>query len=609
MAVVKRQTPWGEMLKIGLLPSESELAPVECGNRWVHPVSEVEHVCRKRELHVCRPVWEEICDFAEFDMARVYRNREGRLEVVRATKQVPTQLRCLGRALATLIYSEELGRFVRRFRRLDVREPRRNGKSWKIEFLTLWYLLRYHGIQVALAAQSMETADLAVWKAVRTNCKQSAGALDAGLLVPAKGEAIRNPRMESEIVLVPSQGDKLRGLDNPMVMILDEVIAVLDAREWLANAAAAQLSIEEPFLMTCTTASGNPESYEFERFERLLEIRDNPEIEPSTLAELWHLEPGKDWHDRKNWYDVNPGLGTVKSYEGMEALYFKALGIPSEEAIFRREHLNEIVDEAGGAVDAKLWADCGAIVLEDDGSRDGILDSDMVLEKISECEFAVAGADMSWGRDLTSLAIIARDTMKVLWVWQFSWVHWARLAHQPADFMPKVQNWQDAGRLAIVRHEAPPSDLFVEYCAGQMADIIDKLPDRVKLLGFDAARAEPAAKAWELRRIPIKKVMQGQYLDDSIATFQDLVRSRMLRHGNDPLLTSAIANAVIDRTGTFDRRSVNKNATRIKYGVRIDPFVAVLSALEALLRPEDPDIVPGSGVKSIADAQKEYGLV
>lgn len=597
------------MQKLAVMPSESVDAPEPCGEVWIHPMTGAEHVCGDVGLHFCVPLWNEINFFAETMMVRAKQNRHGGYDMIRETKQAPYQLQLIGTALCFKFYSHEHERYMRRYRRLDVRMPRRNGKSWTIEFLSLWFALREAGIQVVLAAQSMETADLAVWKAVRLNCKQSVGALDAGMIVPAKGEAIRVPTLESEIVLVPSQGDKLRGLDNPYVCILDEVIAVIDAREWLANAAAAQLAIDEPFMMTCTTASGDPESYEAERFERLLEVRGNPELEPATLPVLYHLPPGADWHDQKMWYVANPGLGTIKDFAGMMAEYHRVLGIPSDEAIFRREHLNEIVDETTGAVDAKLWADCGVMIITDKGEMDGMIDSEMVLDKFGDCVEVIAGADMSWGRDLTSLALVARDMDNVLWVWQHSWIHWARLAGQPTEFMPKVQNWAAAGTLSIVRHEAPPSDLFVEYCAEQMADIVEtKLPDGVKLLGFDVARAQPAERVWENRMIPLKKVMQGQYLDDSIATFQDLVRSRMLRHGNDPLLTSAVANAAVERTGFFDRRSVNKQASRLKYGIRVDPFVAVLCALEALLRPEDPDIVPGSSAKTIAEVQAEYGI-
>ena len=67
-------------------------------------------------------------------------------------------------------------------------------------------------------------------------------------------------------------------------------------------------------------------------------------------------------------------------------------------------------------------------------------------------------------------------------------------------------------------------------------------------------------------------------------------------------------NACIERTGAFDRRTLQKNASRKKFGVRIDPLVAVVNAVEVMLRPEDPEIVPGSSAKTIAEVQAEYGI-
>ena len=591
--IVRRRMPWGKVESFGIGEGESVKSPVKCGTYWRSPETGEEFVCQKKEFHCCLPVWMELLWHARWMMKLVRKNREGGWDVVRNTIELETQLRCIGRALCMKIYSDEFKRFVRRFRRLDDREPRRNGKTWKIEFLVSWFLLRENNIQIALAAQSMEASGLGVWRAVQTMCRQSIGTLDAQIVVKAKLEPIYNPLNGSEVVLLPSEPDRLRGLDNPKVIFLDEVRAVREAREWAANAQAAQLSIEEPFFMTCTTANSDPESYEFERFHRLLDIRDQPDIEPSTLPELWHHPTGADWQDTKNWYKSNPGLGKIKKKSLMMDLYKKALGLPDEERIFRLEHLNEIVDELGGAVDEKLWRECGSGKPED------------AFDKICECDEVLAGADLSWGGDFTSLALLGRNSEDgKLWAWHHSWCHYSKLANQSAEFLARVQNWSDAGVLSVVPADvAPPSDLFVEFVAQKMNAIIESLPEGVKVLGFDVARASPAVKVWEQERIEYRQVRQGQFLDDAIATFQDIVRSLQLAHGNDPLLTSAVLNAVITRLGAFDRRSIQKNASRVKYGVRVDPLVALVCAVECLLRPEDPRYSPGSGAKSIAEIQ------
>ena len=119
-----------------------------------------------------------------------------------------------------------------------------------------WFLLRERNIQIAVAAQSMEAASTGVWRAVQNVCRYSAAALEQSVYVPTGTESIKNRTMESEVVSVPSDGDRLRGMDNPYLCVLDEVRAVLKGEYWVANAEAAQLSIADPFLLTCTTAAG-----------------------------------------------------------------------------------------------------------------------------------------------------------------------------------------------------------------------------------------------------------------------------------------------------------------------------------------------------------------
>ena len=255
--IVRRRMPWGKVVAFGIGEGESVKSPVKCDTHWRSPETGEEFVCSKKEFHFCLPVWMEMLWHAEWQMMLVQK-KFGEWEVERKTIKLDTQMQCLGKFLCMKIYSDEAKRFVRRFRRLDIREPRRNGKSWKLEFIASWFLLRENNIQIAMAAQSMEAAEAGVWRAVQTMCRQSVGARDANIVVRAKSEAIQNPMNGAQVILLPSEPDRLRGLDNPKVICLDEVRAVRDARQWSANATAAQLSIDEPVFITCTTANADP---------------------------------------------------------------------------------------------------------------------------------------------------------------------------------------------------------------------------------------------------------------------------------------------------------------------------------------------------------------
>ena len=578
--IVRKKTPWGKLHTIGLAKGESKLSPVVCGEYWRHPVSGEEFVCDKRELHFCLPVWAEVKYHSAIRM--MTQRQDGReLVPVRKTIDFPHQLQCLGKALCFLIYSEEEERFVRRYRRLENLEPRRSGKSWKIEFLVSWFLLRERGIQIAVAAQSMEASSVGIWRAIQDSCRYSAGARAHQVSVPKGTDPIVNRTMESQIVSVPADGDRLRGMDNPYLCVLDEVRAVLKAEYWIANAEAAQLSIAEPFLLTCTTAAGEPEAYEYRRWQKLCLILEKPETEPTTLPELHWLPEGEDWKDRKNWYKVTPGLGKTKKVAQMEDLFQKALGNISEERIFRLEHLNQRVNDIDGAVRYTTWQEC----LAEGGSE-------KAWEMVVSSERMLAGADLSWGRDLSSLVLVGRHPDGIKWLWQRSWMHYSKAFRMDKDTKGQVQNWVKEGSLHIVSEEqAPSSEGFVAYVAQKMLEIIQQTHINLSEFGYDPALAAPARELWREHELPISEVRQGQRLTQAITNLQDEVAAGMVRHTGDPLLTASVCTSEI----TYSKPHGNK--TIVKAGhIAADPFVAACNAFECLFRPGDLTYLPdGSG--------------
>ena len=568
---VRRRLPDGSFINIGIHEWESATAGSKCDELWLNPKTEELFVCGSTGAHICEPIAAEVEYHAIVGMALM---RQNGLDV---PQDCSWQIMAAITVLATRLWSEEAEAYIRRYNRCDIRIPRKNGKTWLIQFLVSWFLTKLEGILIAVAAQTMEAAQDAIWHWMRQVGMLSIACQEHKVIVPkSKTANIRNPTMHSEAVLVPAEGEKLRGPEYQLA-VLDEVRSVPDARDWLDNATSGQGALDEGLVVTATTASDDPESFESERFLELLLIDENPDKEPETLPLLWHLKEGDDWRDKSLWAKVNPALGTVKKWAPMERRFAKAIGNPEDERAFRREELNEIVDELASPVDLERWEVCG----KEPDSRKGC------WELLAGANFVYVGVDLSWGNDLSSVAFLSRIAGRVLPVWQMSWMVESRARDLDAGTAGAVRKWVREGTLEIV-----PDNLFaehedfVEYVARRILEIIQLLPDGVAVLGYDPALAKPALKVWEDASVNAVQVMQGPYLNDAIAKFQDDVKLCRVRHGGDELLTHAVTRSAITRTGVRDFRQINKNVSRSKNQARVDPYVAVCTALHCLLKPE-----------------------
>ena len=308
---------------------------------------------------------------------------------------------------------------------------------------------------------------------------------------------------------------------------------------------------------------------------------EKPEIEPTTLPELHYLPEGEDWKDRKNWFKVTPGLGKTKKVAQMEDLFQKALGNISEERIFRLEHLNQRVNDIVGAIRYQKWEECKA-----EGGRAH------AWQMVVSAEKMLAGVDLSWGRDLSSLVLTGRHPDGMKWLWHQSWMHYSKAFSMDKDTQGQVQNWVKHGSLAIVsRDQAHSSESFVAYVAQKMLEIIQLTNINLSELGYDRALALPAVQLWGEHGLPIREVLQGQRLTQAITNVQDEVAAGLVRHSGDPLLTASVCTSEI----TYSKPHGNK--TIVKAGnIAADPFVATCNAFECLFRPGDLTYLPdGSG--------------
>lgn len=568
---VRRRLPDGSFISIGIHEWESATAGPECDEVWLQPDSDKLLVCGRKGAHICEPIAAEVEYHAKVGMALM---RQNGLDVpLTCSWQIIAAIT----VLATRLWSEEAEAYIRRYNRCDIRIPRKNGKTWLIQFLVSWFLTKLEGILIAVAAQTMEAAQDAIWHWMRQVGMLSIACQEHKVIVPkSKTANIRDPTMHSEAVLVPAEGEKLRGPEYSLG-VLDEVRAVADARDWIDNLVSGQGALDEGLMVSATTASDDPESFESERFLELLLVAEDPDREPETLPLLWHLEEGEDWRDKSLWAKVNPALGTVKKWGPMERRFAKALGNPEDERAFRREELNEIVDELASSVDLDRWDVCG----EEPDSREGC------WELLAGGDFVYCGVDLSWGNDLSSAAFLSRVAGRLLPVWQMSWMVESRARDLDAGTAGAVRKWVRAGALEIVPDNSfAENEDFVDYVARRILEIVQSLPDGVAVLGYDPALSKPALQVWEDASVNAVQVLQGPYLNDAIAKFQDDVQLCRVRHGGDELLTHAVTRAAITRTGVRDFRQINKNVSRSKNQARVDPYVAVCTGLHCLLKPE-----------------------
>jgi phage terminase large subunit-like protein len=342
---------------------------------------------------------------------------------------------------------------------------------------------------------------------------------------------------------------------SPKLIIHDEAGQIKGSRselyEALETATAAQ---EEPLSIIISTQAPTDADLLSVLIDDCKQGHD-----PRTVLRLQTADLELDPFSEEAIRQANPAFDLFMNKSEVLAMAEDARRMPSRQAEYENLILNRRVETSNPFITKSVWQSCGALPLDDFTGLP-----------------VYGGLDLSEVRDLTACVLVA----PIDGVWHVQPTFWlpgvglrerARADRVPYDL------WAGQGYLHAIEGA---SSVEYEYVAAYLRDVFDTMD--VRKFAFDRWNFRHL-KPWLLKagfteqEIEAKFVEMGQgfgSMSPALRVTESVLLNQKMAHGNHPVLTMCMANAVVQKDPAGNRK-LNKAKSR----GRIDGAVALVMAM------------------------------
>src|SRR4030042_835369 len=355
-------------------------------------------------------------------------------------------------------------------------------------------------------------------------------------------------------------------------VIFDELHIQPNRLLWDVLTAGSGIVRRQPLVFTMTTAGFDKKSICWEMHDYAFKVKKKIIKDTHFLPVLYCLDEKADWQDEKNWYKVNPSLGTEKEVKAGTKIidikrfredYDKAKLKPAAITNWRRLMLNQWTSQETEWLPFEAWKKCGG-----KGKK---VDS----EKLGK-QKCYAGIDLSSTNDISAVVLVfeVEKDYKVL----------------PFFFIPK-DNIEKRVKEHRVPYDVWVSEGYIFATPGHVIDytfIEDKIYELAKeyeileiaIDPYNSLQLNQRITASGLKTVEVRQGMKS--LSPPTKECETLILSGRLHHGNNPVLTWMFSNVMIV-SDLNDNRRVDKDKSREK----IDGIQALIMAISRAALHED----------------------
>jgi phage terminase large subunit-like protein len=339
---------------------------------------------------------------------------------------------------------------------------------------------------------------------------------------------------------------KAHGL-SPTVAICDEV-AQWRGRELLDALRTGQGAHAEPLLLAISTRSPDPDNPLEELIRYAGQVADGTIADPTFASAIYSAPADADPWEEETWRLANPDADEVRIAD-IRVQAAQARRLPSLEASFRAYTLNMPVAPDERFIGPADWDAC-----------------------VGEAEArgpCFGGLDLASGAaDLTAFALYWPET-GALKVWAF--LPSAKLDEKAREDHAPYREWHGRGLVEMIPGRAIDRPWLLTWIA-ERVDGLDLAGIACDRWGINDVKAVMEREGLML---PLKPHGAGyRDMSPALTAFEALVLDAKLRHGGNPLLRWAVANAAVDMDSAGNRKLSKERARG-----RIDPLVAAVTAV------------------------------
>ncbi|MFE3855293.1 terminase large subunit [Streptomyces griseorubiginosus] len=538
--------------------------------------------CTKRGAHYCEPRADKVVKF----FAELLIHPAGALANTRFVLAHWQEHEIIRPLFGEVHWSDQWGRYVRRYTRATIVMARKNGKSALLSGIALYMLCGdgEESAEIYCAAANTRQAGKVFEPAVKMVRKSPI--LNARLKHIKNIRRLVDEKTSSHYEAIPSDADNELG-HSPHCFILDEVLSQPDATLWDAMVTGAGAR-HQPLMLAITTETKDGTSFGADMIDEADRVMEDPARAPhhfafvrkmprtvDDLERLWRLFPARpelpvstDPWDEANWAWPNPALGTFLAVQALRQDAAEARTDLSKENAFRQFRLNQRVSQVTRWLSMDLWdSRTGEVAPTPDWVRARL--------KGQRCW---GGLDLSSKLDLTALSLVFQDGSVL---WRF-WLPESVVGQLDEHTNGRISQWVDEGWITATDGDTIDYDRIYDDIEADHKDF------RIVDITYDKWSGEPVRQEIVKRTRLTMVESDTTYLrmTPPMAELMRRLKSKddELRHFANPV-ARWMADVVEKKSPRDDPDRMRPvKPDRDKTGKRIDGIPAVLFALDGSMR-------------------------
>lgn len=443
---------------------------------------------------------------------------------------------------------------------------KKNGKSLISSIVGLYLLIGdgEAGPEVYAVATKKDQAKI-IWNESKRMVRKSPTLLRR--IKPLVAELSSELYNDGTFKPLASDSDTLDGL-NVHGVLMDEIHQWKNGKALYDIMADGTTAREQPLVFVTSTAGTVREDIydqKYEEAERVINglFDENGYKDIHLFPFIYELNNRKQWTDPNCWKMANPGLGTIKKVEQLEAKVRKAMENPAlvKNLVCKEFNIRETSSEA--------W-----LTFEQ-------LNNTATFDvKELKPRYGIGGVDLSSTTDLTNATVIFKvPDDKTIYVLQMYWLPEDLLEKKVKEDKIPYDLWHEQGLLRL----CPGNKIHYKFVTEWFREIQNEYDIYLFKCGYDSWSATYFVEEMnnEFGKIVMEPVIQGKKtLSSPMKSLGADLEKKLVNYNNNPILKWCLTNTSVDVDKNNNIQPAKSNlGTR-----RIDGMAGLLDAYVCLER-------------------------
>lgn len=441
---------------------------------------------------------------------------------------------------------------------------KKNGKSLLASIVGLYLLVGdgEPGPEVYAVATKRDQAKI-IWQEAKRMVRKSPALLRR--IKPLVAELSSELFNDGIFKPLASDSDTLDGL-NVHGVLMDEIHQWKNGKALFDIMADGTTARNQPLVFITSTAGTIREDIydqKYEEAERVINglFDENGYKDIHMFCFIYELDNRKEWIDPKCWKKANPGLGTIKKLEQLEAKVKKAQENPAlvKNLVCKEFNIRETSSES--------WLTFEQI--------NNTATFDM---KTLKPRYGIGGVDLSSTTDLTNATVIFKvPEDEHIYVLQMYWLPEDLLEKKVKEDKIPYDLWYEQGLLRL----CPGNKVHYKYVTEWFLEVQNELDIYLFKVGYDSWSATYFVEEMNntFGKTVMEAVIQGKKtLSSPMKSLGADLEKKLVNYNNHPILKWCLCNTSVDRDKNDNIQPAKGNlGTR-----RIDGMAGLLDAYVCL---------------------------